>query len=95
MSLSSYKNITRFTCLFIFHKFNHITSPLDSTMEKKFNMKKNALAHQISGQYFSEGTEDILKIFKSKHQYASKIMQKQKCMIKFSNKLFEWIVFKW
>lgn len=59
-------------------------------------MKKNALAQQISGQYCSEGTEDILKNkIKSKHQYASKIMQKQKCMMKFSNKLLEWIVFKW
>ena len=58
-------------------------------------MKKNALAQQISGQYCSEGTEDILKKLKSKHKYASKIMQKQKCMMKFSNKLFEWIIFKW
>ena len=58
-------------------------------------MKKNALAHQISGQYCSEGTEDILKKLKSKHKYASKIMQKQKYMMKFSKKLFGWIVFKW
>ena len=36
-----------------------------------------------------------LKKLKSKHQYASKIMQKQKYMMKFSKKLFEWIVFKW
>ena len=58
-------------------------------------MKENALAQQIRGQYCSEETEDILKKIKSKHQYASKIMQKQKCMMKFSNKLLEWIIFKW
>ena len=56
-------------------------------------MKENALAQKISGQYCSEETEDILKKkLKSKHQYASKIMQKQKYMMKFSKKLFEWIV---
>ena len=59
-------------------------------------MKKNALTQQISGQYCSEGTEDIFKKkLKSKYQYASKIMQKQKYMMIFSKKLFEWTVFKW